>query len=89
MTGSSQMIAADAQVTIAVRPAVTVARGNAQLKILVSSRMELEGATAPRSSFFLVRDLPEGECDIRATVDRSDNSQTMAVSSITVLPGLT
>ena len=108
MTGSSQMIAADAQVTIAVRPAVTVARGNAQLKILVerndrnrlltweidgpnsyrSSRMELEGVNAPRSWFFLVRDLPEGEYDIRATVDRSDNSQTMAVSGIKVLPGL-
>ncbi len=102
------MIAADAQVTIAVRPAVTVARGNAQLKILVerndrnrlltweidgpnyyrSSRMELGGANAPRSWFFLVRDLPEGEYDIRATVDRSDNSQTMAVSGIKVLPGL-
>jgi hypothetical protein len=102
------MIAADAQVTIAVRPAVTVARGNAQLKILIernelnrlltwevdgpnyyrSSRMELEGATAPRSWFFMVKDLPEGEYDIRATVDRNDRSQAMAVSSIKVLPGL-
>ena len=108
MAGSSQTIAADTQVTIAVRPAVTVARGNAQLKILVerndrnrlltweidgpnyyrSSRMELEGAAAPRSWFFLVKDLREGEYDIRATVDRSDNSQTMAVSSIKVLPGV-
>ena len=108
MAGSSQMIAADAQVTIAVRPAVTTAHGNAQLKILVerndrnrlltweidgpnyyrSSRVELEGATAPRSWFFLVKDLPEGEYDIRATVDRSDNSHTMAASSIKVLPGL-
>lgn len=50
--------------------------------------MELEGATAPRSWVFLVKDLPEGEYDIRATVDRSDKSQTMAVSSIQVLPGL-
>jgi hypothetical protein len=102
------MIAADAQVTIAVRPAVTVAHGSAQLKILVernelnrlltweidgpnyyrSSRTELEGAMAPRSWFFLVKDLPEGAYAIRATVNRNDNSQTIAVSSIKVLPGL-
>lgn len=53
-----------------------------------SSRMELEGAAAPRSWFFFVRDLPEGEYDIRATVKRNDNSESAAVSSIKVLPGL-
>jgi hypothetical protein len=108
IVGSSQMIAADAQVTIAVRPAVTVAHGTAQLKIQIernelnrlltwevdgphyyrSSRMELEGATAPRSWSFFVKDLPEGEYAIRATLNRNDNSQTIAVSSIKVLPGL-
>jgi hypothetical protein len=107
LVGSSQMITADEVLTIAVRPAVTVARGTAQLKILLerndrnrsltwevdgpsyyrSSRMELEGASAPRSWFFFVRDLPEGEYDIRVTVKRNDDSQTVAASTIKVLPG--
>jgi hypothetical protein len=101
------MIAADSPVTIAVRPAVTVARGNAQLKILVerndrnrllqwevdgpnyyrSSSTGLEGSSAPRSWLFFVKDLPEGEYDIRVTVTRNDESEAMAVSSIKVLPG--
>jgi hypothetical protein len=101
------MISAIAPVSIAVRPAVTVSRGTAQLKILVerndrnrllkwevdgpsyyrSSQMALEGASAPRSWMFFVKDLPEGEYDIRVTVNRDDNSQSVAMSAIKVLPG--
>ena len=108
LAGSSHMMTADESISIAVRPAVTVSRGTAQLKVLVerndrnriltwevdgpnfyrSSRMALEGASAPRSWFFVVRDLPEGEYDIRATVKRNDNSESMALSSIKVLPGM-
>jgi hypothetical protein len=107
LTGTTQMIAADAPVTIAVRPAVTIARGNAQLKVLVapnernrvlmwevdgpnyyrSSRMDISGARAPRSWFFMMKDLPEGDYDIRVTVKRNDESQAVALSSIRVLPG--
>ena len=107
IAGSSQMIGADESISIAVRPAVMVARGTAQLKVLVerddrnrvltwevdgpkfyrSSRMALEGASAPRSWFFFVHDLPEGEYDIRATVKRNDDSESMASSNIKVLPG--
>jgi hypothetical protein len=108
LAGSSQMIAGDEAISIAVRPAVTVARGTAQLKILVarndrnrlltwevdgptyyrSSRMELEGASAPRSWFFFVKDLPEGEYDIRVTLKRNDESEAVAMSNIKVLPGM-
>ena len=51
-----------------------------------SSHIELEGASAPRSWFFFVRDLPEGEYHIRATVKRTDRSESVAVSRIMVLP---
>ena len=108
LAGSSQMITGDEAITIAVRPAVTTARGTAQLKILVarndrnrlltwevdgptyyrSSRMELEGAAAPRSWFFFVKDLPEGEYDIRVTLKRDDESEAFAMSNIKVLPGM-
>ena len=57
MTTSVQMIAADAPVTIAVRPAVTVARGNAQLKVFVERddrnrtlQWEVDGPNYYRSS---------------------------------------
>ena len=108
MAGTSHMIAADESISIAVRPAVTVSRGSAQLKVLVarnernrtltwevdgpnffrSSQMAMEGASAPRSWFFMVHDLPEGEYNIRATVKRNDDSEVSAISSIRVLPGL-
>ena len=108
MAGSSQMIAADKLISIAVNPTVTVSRGTAQLRVLVerndrnriliwevdgpnyyrSSQIELEGASAPRSWFFFVRDLPEGDYDIRATVKRADSSESVAISGIKVLPGI-
>jgi hypothetical protein len=108
MTSSAQMIAADAPITIAVRPAVTVARATAQLKVLVarddrnrvlqwevdgpnyyrSSQIDLDGSSAPRSWLFWVKDIPEGDYDIRVTVHRDDRSNAVALSSIKVLPGL-
>ena len=108
LAGSNHIIAGQDEVTLAVRPPVLVARGEAQLKILVerdtrnrtltwevdgpayyrSSRVELDGSSAPRSWFFFVRDLPEGEYDVRATVSRNDESSAVAVSNIRVLGGM-
>jgi hypothetical protein len=53
-----------------------------------SSTAQLEGSAAPRSWFFFVKDLPEGTFEVRATVKRSNNSQSVALASITVLSGL-
>ena len=53
-----------------------------------SSTAQMEGAAAPRSWFFFVKDLPEGTFEVRATVKRSNNSQSVAQASITVVPGM-
>jgi hypothetical protein len=53
-----------------------------------SSTAQLDGAEAPRSWFYFVRDLPEGTYAVRATVKRSNNSESVARAAITVLPGL-
>lgn len=98
-------LSADEAITITVRPAVTVAHGNAQLRVLVarndmnraliwevdgptyyrSSALQLEGASAPRSYFFMVKDLPEGDFEVRARVRRNDNSEVMDRSRIMVI----
>jgi hypothetical protein len=52
-----------------------------------SSSMELEGASAPRSYFFTVRDLPAGEFEVRATIKRNDSSVAMDRSTIRVIGG--
>ena len=98
---------ANEPITVTVWPAVTVARGNAQLKVFVernndnrslmwevdgpdyyrSSTQPLEGSAAPKSWFFFIRDLPEGEFDVRATVKRSNNSEAVALTKLTVIPG--
>jgi hypothetical protein len=52
-----------------------------------SSSVELQGATSPRSYFFLARDLPSGEFEVRATVKRNDRSTARAVSSLRVVGG--
>ncbi len=39
-----------------------------------SSSIALDGAASPRSYFFMVKDLPGGEFDVRATVKRNDSS---------------
>ena len=53
-----------------------------------SSTLELEGASAPRSWFFLVRDLAEGDYIVRATVWRSDDSQLVARAQIRVISSM-
>jgi hypothetical protein len=52
-----------------------------------SSAMELDGASSPRTYFFLARDLPAGEFEIRATVRRTDNSVVMDRGTIRVVGG--
>ena len=52
-----------------------------------SSSIALDGASSPRSYFFVVRDLPEGEFDVRATVKRNDSSAAMDRGTIKVIGG--
>ena len=52
-----------------------------------SSSITLAGAAAARSYFFLVRDLPAGEFEVRATVERNDRSTVIDRSSIKVIGG--
>ena len=52
-----------------------------------SSSVQLDGAASPRSYFFMVKDLPAGEFDVRATVRRNDSSAAMDRSSIMVVGG--
>ena len=52
-----------------------------------SSSMTLDGAAAARSYFFMVKDLPGGDFDVRATVKRNDSSAAMDRSSIKVIGG--
>lgn len=98
---------ADDAVSISVRPSVTTARGNAQLRVLIardeknrslswevdgpsfyrSSTIELDGAASPRSYFFMVRELPSGEFEVRATVMRNDRSVVIDRSTIKVVGG--
>jgi hypothetical protein len=52
-----------------------------------SSEIDLDGASAPRSYFFLMRDLPGGEFEVRATVRRSDNSTVVDRSALRVIGG--
>ena len=52
-----------------------------------SSSMDLEGASAPRSYFFMVKDLPAGEFEVRAIVRRADSSTAMDRSTIRVVGG--
>jgi len=52
-----------------------------------SSALQLDGASAPRSYVFVVRDLPGGEFDVRATLKRMDSSTVVDRSSIKVVGG--
>ncbi len=52
-----------------------------------SSSMELDGASAARSYFFVVRDLPAGEFEVRATIRRNDSTQAVDRSRIRVVGG--
>jgi hypothetical protein len=53
-----------------------------------SSSIELNGAAAPRSYVFVVRELPAGEFEVRATVTRNDESTAVDRSMIRVVGGL-
>jgi hypothetical protein len=50
-----------------------------------SSSIVLDGAASPRSYFFMVKDLPGGEFDVRATVKRNDSSTSTDRSMIRVV----
>jgi len=50
-----------------------------------SSTKQLEGAESPRNYMSEVRDLPEGEFEVRATVRRADKSESIATCRILVL----
>ena len=52
-----------------------------------SSSMDLDGAAAARSYFFVVKDLPSGEFEVRATVRRNDSSAAVDRSTIKVVGG--
>ena len=52
-----------------------------------SSSIALDGAASPRSYFFMVKDLPGGEFDVRATVKRNDSSASVDRSTIMVVGG--
>ena len=103
----SMVSSADEAISITLRPAVAMFRGNAQLKVLVtrdeknralvweidgpnyyrSSSIELSGAAAPRSYQFLLRDLPPGEFEVRATVRRNDRTAATDRRSLRVIGG--
>ena len=50
-----------------------------------SSTAQLEGADSPRSWFFAVKDLTPGTYEIRATVKRSNNSESVALTQMRVI----
>ena len=52
-----------------------------------SSSIALDGAASPRSYFFMVKELPAGEFDVRASVKRNDSSVATDRSSIRVIGG--
>ena len=50
-----------------------------------SSSIPLDGAAAPRSWFFDIKNVPPGEFEVRATVKRNNDSESVALSKFTVL----
>ena len=52
-----------------------------------SSSIPLDGAASPRSYFFMVRELPAGEFEVRASVKRNDNSVVADRRSLLVVGG--
>jgi hypothetical protein len=49
-----------------------------------SSSLQLDGAAAPRNFSFMLHNVPEGEYDVRATVIRNNNSESIAAASLLV-----
>lgn len=52
-----------------------------------SSAMELDGASSPKTYVFLVRDLPAGSFEVRASLRRTDESVVTVRSKILVVGG--
>ena len=52
-----------------------------------SSELQLNGAASPRSFVFMMRELPAGEFEVRATVKRNDRTAVTDRSSIRVVGG--
>ena len=52
-----------------------------------SSELQLNGAASPRSFVFMMRELPAGQFEVRATVKRNDRTSVTDRSSITVVGG--
>ena len=52
-----------------------------------SSEIGLDGAASPRTSVFVMRALPAGEFEVRASVKRSDNSVAVDRGTIRVVGG--
>lgn len=52
-----------------------------------ASERQLDGAAAPRTHEFMLRDLPAGQFDVRAIVTRSDRSSAMDQSTLKVVGG--
>jgi hypothetical protein len=50
-----------------------------------SSTAQLDGADSPRSWLFFVKDLTPGSYQIRATVKRSNNSESVAATQMQVI----
>ena len=50
-----------------------------------SSSIQLDGASAPRSFFFMLRNVPEGEYNVRATIIRNNNSSLVAQTPMAVV----
>ena len=53
--------------------------------IYQSSRQDLNGADSPRSYFFMLRNLPVGPLELRASVRRNDDSVTTSRGTLIVL----
>ena len=52
-----------------------------------SSELQLNGAASPRSFLFVMRELPAGEFEVRATVKRNDRTAATDRSTIRVMGG--
>jgi hypothetical protein len=52
-----------------------------------SSTLQLNGASSPRSYFFMMRELPAGEFEVRAMVKRTDSTTVTDRASIRVVGG--
>jgi hypothetical protein len=50
-----------------------------------SSSIQLDGSEAPRSFFFMLHNVPEGEYNVRATIIRNNNSAAVAATTMAVI----